>query len=182
MSETTSSEPTTAHPQADGTDGTSSRTDGSGSGSTHGRTTIADTVVAKIAGIATREVDGVYDLGGATERVVGLVRNQISVASPNLSQGVSVEVGEREASVDLQITAEYGVSLADLAEGIRSNVISSIEGMTGLTVTEVNVTIGDVHLDEGDVPELPAHHSDDDSDATQPASLVQDRGVTARAR
>ena len=62
-------------------------------------------------------------------------------------QGVSVEVGERQAAVDVQLVAEYGVSLADLATGIRRNVIASIERMTGLEVTEVNIEIQDVHLE-----------------------------------
>jgi uncharacterized alkaline shock family protein YloU len=121
--------------------------------STEGRTTIADTVVAKIAGIAAREVSGVHTLGGGTARAVGALRERIPGSSTNHSQGVSVEVGERQAAVDVQLVAEYGVSLADLATGIRRNVISSIERMTGLEVTEVNVEIQDVHLETDDQTE-----------------------------
>lgn len=121
--------------------------------STEGRTTIADTVVAKIAGIAAREVSGVYTLGGGAARAVGALRERIPGSSTNHSQGVSVEVGERQAAVDVQLVAEYGVSLADLATGIRRNVISSIERMTGLEVTEVNVEIQDVHLETDDQTE-----------------------------
>ncbi|KAB2587353.1 stress protein, Gls24 family [Rhodococcus erythropolis] len=117
--------------------------------SSQGKTSIADTVVSKIAGIATREVSGVYDVGGGASRVVGALRERIPGASVNHSQGVSVEVGEKQAAVDIDIVAEYGVSLADLATGIRRNVISALERMTGLEVTEVNITVHDVHLDEG---------------------------------
>ena len=112
-----------------------------------GRTTIADTVVSKIAGIAAREVAGVHALGGGAARAVGALRERIPGSSTNHSQGVSVEVGERQAAVDVQLVAEYGVSLADLATGIRRNVIASIERMTGLEVTEVNIEIQDVHLE-----------------------------------
>ena len=112
-----------------------------------GRTTIADTVVSKIAGIAAREVSGVHALGGGAARAVGALRERIPGSSTNHSQGVSVEVGERQAAVDVQLVAEYGVSLADLANGIRRNVIDSIERMTGLEVTEVNITIADVRLE-----------------------------------
>lgn len=115
--------------------------------STQGRTTIADTVVSKIAGIAAREVAGVHALGGGAARAVGAIRERIPGSSTNHSQGVSVEVGERQAAVDIQLVAEYGASLADLATGIRRNVISSIERMTGLEVTEVNIEIQDVHLE-----------------------------------
>ena len=117
--------------------------------SSQGKTSIADTVVSKIAGIATREVSGVYDVGGGASRGVGALRERIPGASVNHSQGVSVEVGEKQAAVDIDIVAEYGVSLADLATGIRRNVIAALERMTGLEVTEVNITVHDVHLDEG---------------------------------
>ncbi|MDJ0106651.1 Asp23/Gls24 family envelope stress response protein, partial [Rhodococcus erythropolis] len=96
-----------------------------------------------------REVSGVYDVGGGASRVVGALRERIPGASVNHSQGVSVEVGEKQAAVDIDIVAEYGVSLADLATGIRRNVIAALERMTGLEVTEVNITVHDVHLDEG---------------------------------
>ena len=124
--------------------------------SSQGKTSIADTVVSKIAGIATREVSGVFDLGGGTSRVVGALRERIPGASVNHAQGVSVEVGEKQAAVDIDIVADYGVSIADLAVGIRRNVIAAVERMTSLEVTEVNITVNDVHLDDG---------SDDDNEA-----------------
>lgn len=115
-----------------------------------GRTTIADTVVAKIAGIAVREVSGVHDLGGGTARAVGALRERIPGSRTNYSQGVAVEVGERQAAVDVQLVADYGVSIADLARGIRRNVIGAIERMTSLEVTEVNIEVQDVFLESED--------------------------------
>ena len=118
--------------------------------SSQGRTSIADTVVSKIAGIATREVSGVHDLGGNTARAVGALRERIPGSRSNHGQGVNVEVGERQAAVDVDLIAEYGVSIAELASGVRRNVIGSVERMTGLEVTEVNITVLDVHLDGDD--------------------------------
>src|SRR5574340_42641 len=116
-----------------------------------GRTIIADAVVAKIAGIATREISGVYDVGGGTARVVGALRDRIPGARINHGQGVAVEVGEKQAAIDIGIVAEYGVALHELAVGIRRNVIAAVERMTGLEVTEVNITVFDVMLfDEAD--------------------------------
>lgn len=120
----------------------------------HGRTTISDVVVAKIAGIAAAEISGVYALGGGTARVVGALRERIPGGRTNHSQGVSVEVGERQAAVDLELVAEYGVAIGDLATGIRRNVITAVERMTGLEVTEVNIEVQDVHL--------PSDEQDDD--------------------
>lgn len=111
-----------------------------------GRTHIEDTVVSKIAGMAAREVSGVYALGGGAARMVGALRDTIPGSRTNVHQGVSVEVGERQAAVDIAIVAEYGVAIHDLAEAIRRNVITAVERMTGLEVTEVNVTVHDIHL------------------------------------
>ncbi|SDU76860.1 Asp23/Gls24 family envelope stress response protein [Jiangella alkaliphila] len=115
--------------------------------SDQGRTTIAEGVVSKIAGIAAREVAGVYNLGGGTARAVGALRERIPGSRTNLQQGVAVEVGERQAAVDIDIMAEYGVSIVDLSIGIRRNVIAAVERMSGLEVTEVNINVNDVHLE-----------------------------------
>ena len=115
-----------------------------------GRTTIAESVVSKIAGISAREVAGVHDLGGGAARVVGAIRERIPGSRTNLQQGVSVEVGERQAAIDIDIVAEYGVSIIDLSTGIRRNVIAAVERMTGLEVSEVNITVNDVYLEGED--------------------------------
>ena len=119
----------------------------------HGQTVVADTVVSKIAGMAAREVTGVHDLGGGATRMVGALRERIPGSRVNVQQGVSVEVGERQAAVDVSIVAEYGVAIHELAEAIRRNIILSVERMTGLEVTEVNVTVHDIHLPEDDQDE-----------------------------
>jgi uncharacterized alkaline shock family protein YloU len=118
--------------------------------STQGTTTIADDVVQKIAGLAAREVSGVYALGGGAARAIGALRDRIPGASQSTGQGVSVEVGEKQAAVDLDLITEYGVPIADLARSVRRNVIASVEGMTGLQVTEVNISVNDVHLPSDD--------------------------------
>lgn len=128
-----------------------------------GKTTISDAVVAKIAGVAAREVSGVYTLGGGTARAVGALRERIPGGRTNQRQGVAVEVGERQAAADIEIVADYGVSIADLANGIRRNVITSIEKMTGLEVTEVNVAVNDIHLED----------EDDDEESSSEESRVQ---------
>lgn len=124
-----------------------------------GRTSIADAVVAKIAGIAAREVTGVHALGGGTARAVGALRDRFPGSRVNHAQGVTVEVGERQAAVDVQLVAEYGVAISDLAAGIRRNVIAAVERMTGLEVTEVNLEVQDVFLEgeekEDDEPPAP---------------------------
>lgn len=113
---------------------------------TRGKTTIADGVVAKIAGMAAREVPGIYSLGAGMARAFGAMRERVPGGGGGATRGVKVEVGERQAAVDLDVVVEYGVSIVDVAGGVRTNVISAVERMTGLEVVEVNIAVGDVHL------------------------------------
>ncbi|MEV3987377.1 Asp23/Gls24 family envelope stress response protein [Streptomyces sp. NPDC049837] len=119
-----------------------------------GRTTIADGVVAKVAGMAAREVDGVHALGGGLARTMGAVRDRVPGGRPGVTRGVKVEVGERQTAIDLELVVEYGVPIADLAGDVRENVIQAVERMTGLEVVEVNIAVDDVHLPEEEDEEV----------------------------
>ena len=132
------------------TPATSSNGGSSGLSTSHGRTLIAEAVVSKIAGLAAREVGGVYKLGGGAARAFGAIRERIPGGTVNAGQGVTVEVGETQAAVDLDMAVEYGVSIVDLAKAVRRNVITSLERMTGLEVVEVNINVNDVHLPSDD--------------------------------
>ncbi len=122
--------------------------------SERGQTSIADGVVTKVAGLAAGEVPGVHELGGTTARAVGAVTQKVGFGDSR-TQGVSVEVGEREAAVDLTIVIEYGESIPQVAEQVRQQVIKRVEGITGLSVVEVNINVDDLYF-PGD---------DDDSDS-----------------
>jgi uncharacterized alkaline shock family protein YloU len=119
-----------------------------------GQTTISDAVVTKVASTAAREVRGVHDLGGGVVRAVAPVTQRVGVADER-TQGVSVDVGEREAAVDLTLVIDYGESIPRVSQAVRDNVIKRIEGITGLSVTEVNVTVNDLYFPGDDVPEQP---------------------------
>jgi uncharacterized alkaline shock family protein YloU len=120
-----------------------------------GQTTIADPVVTKVASVAAREVGGVHSLGGGVARALGAVTQRLPVGDGS-SQGVSVEVGEKQAAVDLTVVVDYGESIPKVGQQIRENVIRRIEGITGLLVTEVNVSVNDLYLpgddEDGDEP------------------------------
>src|SRR3954468_12195021 len=152
MSTTT---PEAASGSSSGTSGAVARSSSSNSSTelvtAQGKTSIADGVVRKIAGIATREVNGVHNLGTGGTRAFGALRERIpGSGGPNVSQGVAVEVGERQAAIDLDIVVEYGVAIADLAQAIRRNVITAVERMTGLEVAEVNVSVDDIYIPSED--------------------------------
>ncbi|MBF4570530.1 Asp23/Gls24 family envelope stress response protein [Plantibacter sp. VKM Ac-2880] len=119
-----------------------------------GKNVIADGVVQKVAGIAAREVPGVHDLGGGAARAIGAIRNAIN--AQDRGQGVNVEVGEKQVAADIVIVAEYPVDLQRVADDVRRSVTDAISNVVGMDVTEVNVTVSDVHIP-----------SDDDNDADE---------------
>lgn len=123
--------------------------------SDRGRTTIQDAVVSKIAGIAAQEIEKVQMGGGAAAAVSGFltsvsgaVTGDATSGSPSPTAGVSVEVGEEEAAVDLTMALEYGTPIPQTTEEVRRNVINRIENLTGLRVVEVNITVNDVQFPE----------------------------------
>ncbi|HKH76695.1 MAG TPA: Asp23/Gls24 family envelope stress response protein [Rubrobacteraceae bacterium] len=113
-----------------------------------GSTTVSDAVVAKVAGVAAQEVEKVQMGGGATAAVGGFLGSVTGSAGAGLTRGVSVEVGTEEAAVDLTLAIEYGAQIPQTAQAVRRNVINRVENLTGLRVTEVNITVTDVPLPE----------------------------------
>lgn len=97
---------------------------------------IANEVVAIIAGLAATEVPGIAGMSGG---IVGGIAEMLG--RKNLSKGVKVEVGQKEAAVDLYVIVEYGVRIPDVAAQVQASVKRAVENMTGLAVVEVNVHV-----------------------------------------
>ncbi|MBR2216660.1 MAG: Asp23/Gls24 family envelope stress response protein [Selenomonadaceae bacterium] len=108
-----------------------------------GAVRIADEVVSIIAGLAATEIEGIAGMSGG---LVGGIAEMLG--RRNFAKGVKVEVGEREAAVDLYIIVKYGVRIPDVALAAQENVKQAIETMTGLSVIEVNVHVQGVGFPE----------------------------------
>jgi len=113
-----------------------------------GSTTIANEVVEKIAAIAAREVPGVYDLGGDVARLFASVKEKIGLGKggEDADQGVSVRLEGNQAVVKLVVVIEYGFVVYSVTEKVRAKVISAVENLLGLEVTEVDIVVDDVHV------------------------------------
>ncbi len=116
--------------------------------SERGSTNIKDSVVSKIAGMAAGEVEGIRMGGSASRAATGVLEGVMG--SQSQTRGVSVEVGRIEAAIDVTMGVEYGRNMLLLAERVRNRITERVENLTGLRVTELNVTIGDVVFTEGD--------------------------------
>ena len=115
-----------------------------------GVTTVSDDVVAKLAGHACREVEGVAGMGASFRRLLGRVKP----GQEALTQGVNVEVGKKEAAIDMVILVRYGFPIPTLAQEVRENVITQVEAHTGLIVKEVNIEIDDMRFEDEEHPEV----------------------------
>jgi uncharacterized alkaline shock family protein YloU len=114
--------------------------------SDRGVTTIKDSVVAKIAGMAAGEVGGVHMGGGASRSAGGLLEG--ITGSESTTRGVSVEVGSVEAAIDLKMGIDYGRNILGTVGEVRQKITERVQNITGLKVTELNVTIADVVFPE----------------------------------
>jgi|GEM_PF-37709 len=115
----------------------------------HGVTTIDENVIAKIAGMATREVPGVYSMGNAMRRAFTAMTERIPTAQTNVTGGINVQKGETQTSIEVTVVVDYGAPIIEVTEAIRNNIIEQIETSTGLEVVEVNIHVTDVHLPGG---------------------------------
>jgi uncharacterized alkaline shock family protein YloU len=111
-----------------------------------GRTSIASGVVSKIAGIAASEIDGVYQLVGGGAGAAFSTLAQRMTGTEARDRGVNVEVGQREAAVDLNIITVYGASIPEVSQAVRQNIINRVRDMVGLVVKEVNINVVDLYF------------------------------------
>lgn len=113
-----------------------------------GDTNIQESVVSKIASVAAQEIEGVRLGGNASQRASGVLGRATGGSGVPQDQGISVEVGQAEAAVDLKMTVEYGKSIPQVANAVRQNVINRIENLVGLRATEVNVIFDNLYYPE----------------------------------
>lgn len=115
----------------------------------YGSIKIADEVVAIISGLAATEIEGVAGMSGGLAGGIGEI-----LGRKNLTKGVKVEVGEKEAAIDLYVIMEYGARIPDVCWEIQERVKRAVETMTGLNVVEVNVHVQGVKLDKDNKDEV----------------------------
>jgi len=111
---------------------------------------ISDEVVAITAGIAAMDIPGVAGMSGGIAGGIAEI-----LGRKNLSKGVKVEVGEKEAVIDLYMIVEYGCRIPDVAWQIQEKVKESVENMTGLNVIEVNIHVQGVNIEKESKKEIP---------------------------
>ena len=104
-----------------------------------GDVVIADEVLAIIAGIAATEVEGVHSMDGGWS---GQFISKLGIK--DLARGVKVQVREGEVKVDLSLNMEYRYAIPKVSDLVQDKVSASINNMTGLTVSEVNIRISGV--------------------------------------
>ncbi len=107
-----------------------------------GEVKIASDVVAAIAALAAMEVEGIHSMAGnITNELIG------RLGMKNLSKGVKIAMESGVVRVDMMAVVNYGYSILDVSRQVQDRVRQQIENMTGLAVSEVNVRIAGVNLE-----------------------------------
>jgi len=109
---------------------------------------ISDDVVATIAGLAALETPGIAAMSGGISE--GLAKR---LSGRNAQRGVSVEVGQVEAAIDLRIVVQYGIPIQEVGRRLQENVREAVQNMTGLSVVEVNVKVEGVAFKDEETAE-----------------------------
>ncbi len=105
---------------------------------------ISNDVISTIAGKAVSEVEGVAGMAGGFAGGI----SEVLSGKKNLSRGIKVDINEKEAKIDINIIVEYGIRIPDVAFEIQNRVKKSVETMTGLKVTNVNVHVQGISMAE----------------------------------
>ncbi|HEY3504647.1 MAG TPA: Asp23/Gls24 family envelope stress response protein [Actinocatenispora sp.] len=113
-----------------------------------GTTAIAGDVVEKVAAFAAEQVDGVFDLGGDVARAISTVREAIDIGEGTSRRGVHVELAGAQARITLTLVVQFGHPAMQVAGQVRENVIAAVETMMELDVSECNVIIDDIHVED----------------------------------
>ncbi|QIN80300.1 Asp23/Gls24 family envelope stress response protein [Rubrobacter marinus] len=154
--------------------------------SERGTTTIEDAVVKRIAGRAANEVEGIH-MGGNAARGAGGLLGRATGSSGDETRGVSVEVGRIETAVDLTMAVDYDRNILQVVGRVREKVEERIRSLTGLRITELNVTVSDILFPDGGGGqsgrrgELAAGGSSDD-DSEDDTAPVRPREPVSRER
>ena len=141
--QTMTDNPTQQQTQARSSSGLSQQTE-------TGTTRISEGVVAKIAGLAARDIPGVFSMGSGLARRMGQLKSMVGGDTSTATQGVSVIIEDDDATIDVDIVTWYGQSIVDISDTVRRNIIGQVEGMTGLHVAQVNIQVNDVQVDTDD--------------------------------
>jgi len=110
----------------------------------HGDTTIASEVISKVVGIAAQGVAGVQMGGGGSRALGGFMESVTGGSSSSPTRGVAVHVDDVDAAIDLTLAVDYGKPIPQVTDQVRRAIVSQVEGMLGMIVSEVNVTVTDV--------------------------------------
>ncbi len=104
---------------------------------------ITEDVVAIIAGLSATEVDGVVSLEGDLKSKI------IEKAGlGKLSKGVKIITkNDGEIVIRLSINIEYGKEIREVSSKVQEKVKTTVENMTGMSVSKVDIKISSVVLE-----------------------------------
>lgn len=107
-----------------------------------GTVKISEEVVGVIAGIAATEIEGVSGLNPTTTRGI----TQVFTGKRNVTKGVKVTIDEKKSTIDIVMSVEYGYNIPDVVQAVQENVMTTVENITGLKVSEVNIMVNNISV------------------------------------
>ena len=109
---------------------------------TVGSLRISEEVIATIAALATKEIEGVAELAPK----MGSIKNILGRSSA--AKALKIELSDDVATIDVYVHLKYGTNIPDVASSIQNNVKSTVQNMTGIAVSKVNVNITGIAFED----------------------------------
>lgn len=119
-----------------------------------GRISIAEEVIATVAGVAATECYGLVGMGarGVQKGLAIFGRGE------DVARGVRVSLSGDEVTIDLHVVVQYGINIAEVAHNVMEQVKYAVEHHCGLDVSQVNVHVESVRVDADGLPAPAAGH------------------------
>ncbi len=108
----------------------------------HGRISISDEAIAKVACHAALECYGIVEM--VSRRFTDSFSELLKKNSG--AKGVKVTTAGDRIYIDIYVVIKYGVSITAVAESLKESVKYKVENFTGMIVDTVNVNIIGVKL------------------------------------
>ncbi len=102
---------------------------------------ISSEVIAVIVSLVSNDVPGIAGMSGG---LVGGIAEKLG--RRDLTKGIKVQVNEDKVVIDLNVIADYGVSIVDATNKLKKEIRDNVEKTTGLTVEAININVQGINV------------------------------------
>lgn len=113
----------------------------------NGSVMISQEVIASIASIAIREVDGVYGLTTGSNLDIGNI-----LGKKNFCKGIDVKFSEDGMTISCNLVVKMGCAVMTVAKAVQEAIVEEVTNMSGTRPARVNVNVSGIAIPKAPKP------------------------------